>query len=160
MVYRISGSMLLGPLGGFWPRGGPDHGQTRQARQLCGNRTDTAGSANYHHALSCVLIGQTWDASAFQRFGWNVLLPLMRPLFPDFSTPDTAAKRLAHLMLDPALENTTGKYFESMHERASSQESYDQHKAAELLETSAALAKLQPSEAILQVGSNLDAANV
>ena len=88
----------------------------------------------------------------------NVLLPLMRPLFPDMSTPEAVAKGLAHLVLDPALEHTTGKYFEGMNERASSQESYDQHKAAELWEASAELVQLQPmqpSETILQVNSSL-----
>jgi NAD(P)-dependent dehydrogenase (short-subunit alcohol dehydrogenase family) len=103
--------------------------------------------------------GLARDASAFQRFGWNVLLPLMRPLFPDFSSPEAAAKGLAHLVLDPALEQITGKYFERMHERASSQESYDQHKAADFWEASANLVKLQPSETILHMGHNLDAAN-
>ena len=99
--------------------------------------------------------GLARDAGAFERFGWNVLLPLMRPLFPDMSTPEAVAKGLAHLVLDPALEHTTGKYFEGMNERASSQESYDQHKAAELWEASAELVQLQPSETILQVHSSL-----
>ncbi len=99
--------------------------------------------------------GLARDASTFQRFGWNVLLPLMRPLFPDLSTPEAAAKGLAHLVLDPALEHTTGKYFERMNERASSQESYDQHKAAELWEASVELVQLQPSETILRVNSSL-----
>ena len=102
--------------------------------------------------------GLARDAGAFERFGWNVLLPLMRPLFPDMSTPEAVAKGLAHLVLDPALEHTTGKYFEGMNERASSQESYDQHKAAELWEASAELVQLQPmqpSETILQVNSSL-----
>ena len=79
-------------------------------------------------------------------------------LFPDMSTPEAVAKGLAHLVLDPALEHTTGKYFEGMNERASSQESYDQHKAAELWEASAELVQLQPmqpSETILQVHSTL-----
>ena len=83
----------------------------------------------------------------------------MRRRYPDLSTPEAVAKGLAHLVLDPALENTTGKYFERMNERASSQESYDQHKAAELWETSAELVKLQSSETILRVSPILDAAN-
>ena len=53
----------------------------------------------------------------------------------------------------------TGKYFERMNERASSQESYDQHKAAELWESSAELVQLQPGETILRAGSVQDAAN-
>ena len=99
--------------------------------------------------------GLARDAGAFERFGWNVLLPLMRPLFPDMSTPEAAAKGLAHLVLDPALEHTTGKYFEGMNERASSQESYDHYKAAELWKASAELVQLQPGETILQVNSSL-----
>src|SRR6266568_1429729 len=71
------------------------------------------------------------------------------------STPEAAAKGLAHLVLDPALEHTTGKYFEGMNERASSQESYDHYKAAELWEASTELVQLQPSETILQVNSSL-----
>ena len=99
--------------------------------------------------------GLARDASTFQRFGWNVLLPLMRPVFPDMSTPETVAKGLAHLVLDPALEHTTGKYFERMNERASSQESDDHDKAKGLWEASAELVQLQPSETILQVNSSL-----
>ncbi|MBE3561826.1 MAG: SDR family NAD(P)-dependent oxidoreductase [Ktedonobacteraceae bacterium] len=95
--------------------------------------------------------GLVRDTSAFQRFGWKVLLPLMRPLFPDLSTPEASGKALARLVLDPALEQTTGKYIERMHERASSQESYDEHKAAELWESSAELVKLRPDETILIV---------
>jgi len=83
----------------------------------------------------------------------------MRRRYPDLSSPHAAAKGLAHLVLDPALEQTTGKYFERMNERASSQESYDQHKAAELWEASAELVKLQSSETILRVSPILDAAN-
>jgi hypothetical protein len=45
----------------------------------------------------------------------------------------------------------TGKYFERMNERASSQESYDQHKAAELWETNAELVHLPPGESPLRV---------
>ena len=71
------------------------------------------------------------------------------------STPEAAAKGLAHLVLDPALEHTTGKYFEGMNERASSQESYDQHKTEEFWEASAALVQLQQAETILQVNSSL-----
>jgi NAD(P)-dependent dehydrogenase (short-subunit alcohol dehydrogenase family) len=104
--------------------------------------------------------GLARDASAFQRFGWNVLLPLMRPLFPDFSSPGAAAKGLAHLVIDPALEQTTGKYFERMHERASSQESYDRHEAAELWETSAEVVKLQTGETILRVRNSLSEGEV
>jgi len=62
-------------------------------------------------------------------------------------------------VLDPTLEGISGKYFDGMGERASSQESYDQQKAAELWETSAELVKLQPTETILGVGSTLGEAS-
>jgi NAD(P)-dependent dehydrogenase (short-subunit alcohol dehydrogenase family) len=104
--------------------------------------------------------GLARDAGAFQRFGWKVLLPLMRRRYPDLSSPEAVAKGLAQLVLDPALEQTTGKYFERMNERASSQESYDQHKAADLWETSAELVHLQPSETILRVRNSLSEGEV
>lgn len=103
--------------------------------------------------------GLARDAGAFQRFGWRVLLPLMRRRYPDLSSPEAAAKGLARLVLDPALEQTTGKYFERMSERASSQESYD-HKAAELWETSVELVRLQPSESLLRVKKSLQEGEV
>ncbi len=98
--------------------------------------------------------GLARDAGAFQRFGWNVVLPLLRRQYPDLSSPEAAAKGLTRLVLDPALEQTTGKYFERMNERASSQESYDQRKAAELWETSAELVRLQPGESLLRMQSS------
>ena len=84
----------------------------------------------------------------------------MQRRYPDLSSPEAAAKGLAHLVLDPALEQTTGKYFERMKERASSQESYDQRKAAELWETSAELVRLQPGESLLRVRNSLEEGEV
>jgi len=85
------------------------------------------------------------DYGALMRFGWNVLLPLM----PGLKSKETSGKELARLVLDPELENITGKYFAGMEERASSEESYDQKKAAQLWEGSAQLVKLQVDESIL-----------
>jgi len=56
-------------------------------------------------------------------------------------------------------EDISWKYFAGMNERASSQESYDQHKAAELWETSAELVKLQVGETILRARNSLKGAN-
>jgi NAD(P)-dependent dehydrogenase (short-subunit alcohol dehydrogenase family) len=99
------------------------------------------------------------DAGAFRDFAWNVVFPRLRFAMPHMQNLDTSGKALARLVLDPTLEDISGKYFEGMNERASSQESYDQHKAAELWETSAAVVKLQPGETIERVGSSMDAAN-
>lgn len=54
----------------------------------------------------------------------------------------TMGAALARLILDPALENVTGKYFDGLHEIESSQESYDERKATELWESSMKLVKL------------------
>lgn len=49
---------------------------------------------------------------------------------------------LAKLVLDPELENVTGKYFDGLHEVSSSQESYDERKASELWGCSMKLVRL------------------
>jgi NAD(P)-dependent dehydrogenase (short-subunit alcohol dehydrogenase family) len=89
--------------------------------------------------------GLSRDYGTFMRFGWNVLLPIM----PGIKSKEAAGKELARLILDPALENSSGKYFDGMEERSSSQESYDQEKAAQLWEGSAELVKLLADETIL-----------
>ncbi len=99
------------------------------------------------------------DAGAFGRFAWNVLMPRLRFAMPHMQSLDASGKALTRLVLDPALKGISGKYFAGMEEQASSEESYDRQKAAELWETSAEVVKLQPSETILRVESSLDAAN-
>lgn len=61
----------------------------------------------------------------------------------------TGGSVLARLILDPALDNVTGKYFDGLEEGQSSDESYDEKKATELWESSAELVKLSPREATL-----------
>jgi NAD(P)-dependent dehydrogenase (short-subunit alcohol dehydrogenase family) len=90
------------------------------------------------------------DTGAFRNFVWNVVFPRLRFAFPNMQSLSTAGEALARLLLDSTLEDVSGKYFEGFDERASSQESYDQQKAAELWETSAELVGLQPTETILQ----------
>ena len=58
----------------------------------------------------------------------------------------TVGSDLARLILDPALENTTGKYFDGLAEIRSSTESYDLKEAAELWESSVELVKLSAKE--------------
>ena len=99
--------------------------------------------------------GLSRDYGAFMRFGWNVFLPLLRPMMPGVKSPDASGKALVRLVLDPALEKISGRYFDGMEERASSEESYDQQKARELWETSAELVKLQPTETILRVEARI-----
>ncbi|HKV00657.1 MAG TPA: hypothetical protein VJQ26_00955, partial [Ktedonobacteraceae bacterium] len=99
------------------------------------------------------------DAGAFGDFAWNVLMPRLRFALPNMRSLDASGQALARLVLDPTLEGISGKYFAGMKERASSQESYDQHKAAELWEASAELVKLQPGETILHVRNSLEEAS-
>src|SRR6266566_2744743 len=96
------------------------------------------------------------DYGSFERFAWNVLLPPLRFVLPNAHSPNASGKALARLVLDPTLEGISGKYFEGMRERASSEESYNRQEAAELWETSAELVKLQPTETILRVESSVD----
>jgi NAD(P)-dependent dehydrogenase (short-subunit alcohol dehydrogenase family) len=58
----------------------------------------------------------------------------------------TVGSDLARLILDPALENTTGKYFSGLEEIRSSTESYNLQEAAELWESSVELVKLSAKE--------------
>lgn len=53
----------------------------------------------------------------------------------------TVGSLLAKLILDPSLDNTTGKYFDGLDEIQSSDESYDEKKATELWESSMELVK-------------------
>jgi hypothetical protein len=56
---------------------------------------------------------------------------------------------MARLVTDPALAGTSGRYFAIERETRSSEESYDRAKAADLWETSIALAALGPEESPL-----------
>lgn len=61
----------------------------------------------------------------------------------------TTGSILARLILDRSLDNITGKYFDGFDEIKSSDESYDENKAAELWESSMELVKFLPREATL-----------
>jgi NAD(P)-dependent dehydrogenase (short-subunit alcohol dehydrogenase family) len=89
------------------------------------------------------------DAGVFERFAWNRLLPLLSLAIPSMHRLEASGEALARLVLDPNVAHLSGTYFEGMEARASSQESYDRQKAAELWETSTELVKLQPFETIL-----------
>ncbi len=91
--------------------------------------------------------GLAREAAAPLRFVWNQVLPrviplLRRMLSPNIHTPAESGAALAHLVLDPALEGTSGKYFEGTREIRSSNESYDRARAKGLWQASAALTGL------------------
>lgn len=90
------------------------------------------------------------------RWIWDRVLPgLARgltPVVPGISTAPKSGGALAKLVVDPALERVTGKYFPSTarwREAPSSTESYDATRARALWETSVRLAALAPDESPL-----------
>jgi NAD(P)-dependent dehydrogenase (short-subunit alcohol dehydrogenase family) len=83
-----------------------------------------------------------WESSVFRR--------ALNMIGLKISDVATSGKAMARLISDPALAGVSGKYFQIAQERASSQESYDIRKAAELWESSAELVKLMPDETIFQ----------
>ena len=80
------------------------------------------------------------------RFAWNSLGTLLcwtlRPFHANIHRPKDSGRALARLVLDPALEGVSGRYFEGFVEIRSSEESYDEAKAAALWEQSAELVGL------------------
>ncbi len=85
--------------------------------------------------------GLTREAGAPLRFVWNHVLPRILPLlrvvlYPNIHTPAESGAALARLVADPALAQTTGKYFEGGREIRSSQESYDEDRAERLWQVS------------------------
>ncbi len=80
------------------------------------------------------------------RFAWHSLGTLLswalRPFNANFHFPAESGQALARLVLDPALESVSGRYFEGLKEIRSSAESYDLAKAAALWEQSAELVGL------------------
>ncbi|MFZ6028165.1 MAG: SDR family NAD(P)-dependent oxidoreductase [Chloroflexota bacterium] len=94
--------------------------------------------------------GLARDYSPGQRFVWNYILPVIRPIlrfFMPMNSADKSGQALARLVLDSSLEGITGKYYSGLKEEPSSEESYDLQKAFELWELSARLVNLAQEEA-------------
>lgn len=88
------------------------------------------------------------DYNPIRKIVWNYILPLFIPFIENANSAQKSGKALARLVLDPQLEDVTGKYFRGMEEFPSSEESYDFEKAKELWETSAELVNLGDEETI------------
>lgn len=96
--------------------------------------------------------GLARDYTPIQRFVWNYVLPVVRPVAKQFmfvNSAEESGRALARLILDPALESVTGKYYSGMKEEPSSKESYDTTRALELWESSVNLVKLGKDEMVL-----------
>ena len=89
------------------------------------------------------------------RFGLTSILPRFRRVLNLLGTTindvQTSGQAMARLVLAPQLETLSGNYFQGIQAVQSSQESYDQRKAAELWAFSAEMVRLQPNETILQI---------
>jgi light-dependent protochlorophyllide reductase len=89
--------------------------------------------------------GLTRDYSPLLRLvlTWPPLLRLAGVRVEDAAT---SGADMARLILDPALEGVSGRYFRGKREAASSKDSYDEGKALDLWGTSAELVALRPGE--------------
>ena len=86
---------------------------------------------------------------ALMRFAWYYLLPFISRSLGFGRTPQQAGADLAYLASAPELTGVTGKYFSGRKMIASSAESYDPGKAADLWQTSLILSRLKPAETSL-----------
>lgn len=92
--------------------------------------------------------GLARDYSPAAWFAWRNFMPALTFL-PGVNNPSRSGEDLARLVLNPQLENVSGKYFVGKEPAPSSEESYDRRKWKELLDTSAELVHLTPHETIL-----------
>jgi len=129
-----------------------------------GRRLATAGLSTDAHPLSVNAFepglvpgsGLARDYPAALRFVWNSVLPAVARLatrvLPTVNPADKAGAALANVVLDPALERASGKYFPSharWREAASSEASYDTQRAAALWGASVRMTRLTPEESPL-----------
>ncbi len=91
------------------------------------------------------------------RLAWYLLGPflrwILRPLSANVHNPDESGRALARVVLDPALESVSGRYFEGLIEIRSSTESYDEATARALWDQSAELVGLNQDEVLRQRGT-------
>jgi len=96
--------------------------------------------------------GLARDYGTWQRLAWRYLLPLLRFL-PWVASMEASGAVLARLVVDPAFDGVTEKYFLIGKEMGSSPDSYDADKARQLWEASGRLVALRPEETILPAAS-------
>lgn len=79
------------------------------------------------------------------------ILPVLISFNKNATTAETSGKALASLVLNPELNETTGKYFDGTKEIKSSELSYNMENRKDLWRTSAELTKLSKTETILSL---------
>jgi light-dependent protochlorophyllide reductase len=93
--------------------------------------------------------GLTRDYPGFVRVLARYVFPAFARMRSNAGRADSSGKALARLVLDPELEQATGRYYDRLEAVPSSEESYDQARAAELWRVSAELVQLTPEETVL-----------
>jgi hypothetical protein len=83
------------------------------------------------------------------RFVSKHILPVFTLFRPNINTPDKSGKALASLIINPELNETTGKYFDGTREIKSSELSYNEENRKDLWNASVELSKLNKTETIL-----------
>ena len=95
--------------------------------------------------------GLAQDYTPTAKFVWNNILPIFSRFVPNVNTVENAGRALARLVLDPALKNTTGKYFSGTKAIDSSPETSDRTLATQLWNGSVELSQLKDEETILNL---------
>jgi light-dependent protochlorophyllide reductase len=90
--------------------------------------------------------GLARDYGTLAQLAWRWVLPALRLFAPNVHSARESGEALARLVLDPALEGLSGRYFEGRREIRSSDASYDLAAARDLWEVSVELSGLQPDE--------------
>jgi len=128
------------------------------ARRLEASGLSTPGQPITVNAFAPGLVAGTGlgrDEKAWTRFTWHFILPVMSRLLGFGRSPAQAGADLAYLATASELVGVTGKYFRGSEPVASSDDSYDQGKAADLWQTSIELSRLQPDESPLVQANDL-----
>jgi light-dependent protochlorophyllide reductase len=87
--------------------------------------------------------GLARDYPLYQRLVWRFVLPALTVVRRDVNTPRQSGGALANLIVDPALDERSGRYFSGSGEAPSSAESHDTAKAGDLWQTSLELVGLE-----------------
>lgn len=86
------------------------------------------------------------------KFVCDYILPVITLFRPNANTADKSGKALASLVINPELNEVTGKYFQGTKEIKSSELSYNKENMKDLWRTSVELTKLNKTETILNLG--------
>lgn len=81
------------------------------------------------------------------RFAWRYILPVTRFFSPHVRTTEISGRDLARLASEPAFDGITGKYFDGLRQKSSSQDSYNREHQHDLWHTSLQLCGVEKTQA-------------